>query len=57
MEAPDAMICIVQGCRRAVVVKIHRLCRAHYLRYWKYGSVGDSAVKVRQKLKPYKGRT
>jgi len=51
------MICIVQGCRRAVVVKIHRLCRAHYLRYWKYGSVGDSAVKVRQKLKPYKGRT
>jgi len=31
------MICKIEGCNNSVLVKKECLCRAHYLRKWKYG--------------------
>lgn len=49
-------ICIVQGCTNTIKIKQHKLCRSHYMRYYRHGTV-DSIKPLRKnrKLKLFKG--
>ena len=40
--------CIVPYCNREVEVKSHRLCHAHYLRYVRHGTVGNTPIRPKR---------
>ncbi len=48
--------CSVAGCPRAVAVLKHRLCRPHYKRWIRTGSVGSPKIRKKKEHKPYRRR-
>ena len=49
--------CSIEGCKRKIGFKKHKLCASHYMRYWRYGSPGSAHFRTKKIIKPYKGET
>lgn len=45
--------CSVHGCRKPIEIKIHRLCRGHYMRYRSKGEPGSAFIPRKTRLKIY----
>jgi len=45
--------CSVRGCKSEIVVKIHKLCRPHYMRYHSKGHPGGPFIPRKTRLKVY----
>lgn len=45
--------CRVPGCPREMAVQKHRLCRPHYKRWIRSGSVGSPAIREKRSYRPY----
>ena len=46
-------ICAMPDCERPIFVKMHRLCKPHAERYYKYGSPGTEPIRLRRHFKPF----
>ena len=46
--------CIIEGCCRLAIIKVHKLCRSHYVRWCRKGDVGSGTFRKRVIRAPYK---
>ncbi len=52
MRKQRKLKCRGKGCKRDVLVLIHALCKAHYMRYWRTGEIGG-AIRAKAKVQRY----
>lgn len=45
--------CTVRGCRNQIEIKLHKLCRGHYMRYRNKGDPGGPFIPRKTRLKVY----
>jgi len=45
--------CAVRGCKNKIEVKLHKLCRGHYMRYRSKGDPGAAYIPRKNRLKVY----
>lgn len=45
--------CTVRGCRSQIEIKLHKLCRGHYMRYRSKGDPGGPFIPRKTRLKVY----
>ncbi len=49
-------LCRAKKCEREVDIKMHGLCHAHYVRYWRTGMISDKPIRTRKTLEVYKSK-
>jgi hypothetical protein len=45
--------CAVYGCKKPIEIKLHKLCRGHYMRYRSKGEPGSAYIPRKTRLKVY----
>lgn len=53
MKKVKKEICCVAGCERIVKAKVHQLCNAHLVRFYRDGDVGTDKIRKWRKVRPY----